>query len=808
MNKSISLFVLFLLLLLTACSQPPSTENVDTVEPLVLPATWVGQSIGTAIGSGDVDANGLYTVNGSGTGITGTADNFYFVRQRPSGTDNNPTLDDGYLVSRINVGASFPQNAKAGIMMRETLNVGSMNAFVGIKKTGTSSYQVIFQTRNSTNGTTSTQATLTTTLPRLVKLERSNNFFRAYYAVDDFTWVQLGSAVQINMTAQTIYLGFAVASSNTTQANAIFTGVLNRRIYYISPTGLDSNSGKTFSQPWKTFPYAIPLLNPGDILVLKDGTYTRGSGGSGPLAIKCSAAGGTAKNGSAVDTSLPITSLKVYDTPITVRAYNKRQALIDTQGAPQGSQASEDDYAVLIKGCSYWVIEGISARNRDIPGNGFSTSVTTNANGFGEVIIVRGETDTLPNATHHIVLRHVLAYWPNRYGNNDAILLDRASDVLVEESEAYAFHRHGFSAYGSNKVTIVRSYANSANQTDRNFTTACIGIEGGCFKPGKSISDLNIYGNADGESHSTPGGDESFVLYGSSNSKVINSIAENLNEGFEAHGTDLGGQNNSFFGNINLNGIYGAAADSRLYNSNVYEPTNTYFKDLVIINPKDTGIILKSIPYNTSNPSSSQTVRFENVTIYGVDYAGGSQAGTNTSNTQGFLLRKNATGPVECSQLSTGICGFYMNKGLLWGNSIAIENTPNDFANFRIENSAFHANGSQSATGSNYVNVTLTTATPASTPPSSFPTTTFTYQSVTYPFLLWSTGTVGGKVRYRYNLDGTLSTTPLWSSSGFVSCGAELPTSSTATGGAFEGIYTSTFGKCKTVHQKLGVTGP
>src|SRR5688572_25486442 len=43
--------------------------------------------------------------------------------------------------------------------------------------------------------------------------------------------------------------------------------------YYLSPSGLDSNSG-AYSSPWKTFGFALPRLRPGDTLILKDGTYT------------------------------------------------------------------------------------------------------------------------------------------------------------------------------------------------------------------------------------------------------------------------------------------------------------------------------------------------------------------------------------------------------------------------------------------------------------------------------------------------------------------------------------------------------
>jgi hypothetical protein len=42
--------------------------------------------------------------------------------------------------------------------------------------------------------------------------------------------------------------------------------------YYLSPSGSDSNSGSE-TQPWKTFGHASETLQPGDTLIIKDGTY-------------------------------------------------------------------------------------------------------------------------------------------------------------------------------------------------------------------------------------------------------------------------------------------------------------------------------------------------------------------------------------------------------------------------------------------------------------------------------------------------------------------------------------------------------
>ena len=42
--------------------------------------------------------------------------------------------------------------------------------------------------------------------------------------------------------------------------------------YYISPSGDDGNDGLSSDYPWKTFSHAIPELDPGDTLIVMDGT--------------------------------------------------------------------------------------------------------------------------------------------------------------------------------------------------------------------------------------------------------------------------------------------------------------------------------------------------------------------------------------------------------------------------------------------------------------------------------------------------------------------------------------------------------
>ncbi len=76
--------------------------------------------------------------------------------------------------------------------------------------------------------------------------------------------------------------------------------------YYISPSGNDSDSGTNSALPWATFIHAMSVLQPGDSLILKDGTYYQ---------------------------SLKITVSGTEANPITFKAENDGQAMVDGEGS-------------------------------------------------------------------------------------------------------------------------------------------------------------------------------------------------------------------------------------------------------------------------------------------------------------------------------------------------------------------------------------------------------------------------------------------------------------------------------------------
>jgi hypothetical protein len=181
---------------------------------------WNNQDIGDATGgsSTPLTSNGLYTgqvhVAGAGTDIWGTADGFQFYYQQLVG--------DGTLIGRLTTmptGGNINPWAKAGLMMRNDLSAGSMNAFVSLDGT----HGQRFSVRTTENGASSRTGNDTTTTPYWFKLTRVANTFTGYSSSDGVTWTQVASPVTIRMN-NTIYAGVGITSCDS---NANITTVFD-----------------------------------------------------------------------------------------------------------------------------------------------------------------------------------------------------------------------------------------------------------------------------------------------------------------------------------------------------------------------------------------------------------------------------------------------------------------------------------------------------------------------------------------------------------------------------------------------------
>lgn len=206
-------------------SVAPSMNDSNSVAFAVtsqpLPTPWLDQDIGEVGLAGSATySTGTFTVNAAGNnGIDlGSSDQMHFVYQTFSG--------NGTLIARV-VTLSGNSTPQAGIMVRETLDVNSANAFAGPQGTTTSSV-VYFYDRPSTGATPTSQnisGGTSLTLPYWVKLVRSGNTFSGYQSPDGVTWTQIGTSQTVTMVPN-IYVGLAVSSRSSTHlATATFDNV-------------------------------------------------------------------------------------------------------------------------------------------------------------------------------------------------------------------------------------------------------------------------------------------------------------------------------------------------------------------------------------------------------------------------------------------------------------------------------------------------------------------------------------------------------------------------------------------------------
>ena len=143
-----------------------------------------------------------YTLTADGTDIWSTTDHFHYGFKQLSGV--------GSIVARVLSVSDTDPWAKAGVMIRDTLDPNSMHAMAVV----TPGQGVSFQYRTSTAGGSEETTQAGITAPLWVKLERRiGGELAASYSTDGSSWTPLGSAVAIGMAGD-VYVGLALTSHN------------------------------------------------------------------------------------------------------------------------------------------------------------------------------------------------------------------------------------------------------------------------------------------------------------------------------------------------------------------------------------------------------------------------------------------------------------------------------------------------------------------------------------------------------------------------------------------------------------------
>jgi hypothetical protein len=160
-------------------------------------------------------ADGSIQMSGAGTDIWNNSDQFRFAYKQLNG--------DGTIVAKVRSLVNTNVWAKAGVMIRGSLDPASTYAFM----TPTPDGRRAFQNRTSFGGGAKTAQSNAgeVTLPLWLKMERKGANFTGYYSLDGKNWIinqpdstspasDSTNPVRIGMTGD-VYIGLAVTSHNS-----------------------------------------------------------------------------------------------------------------------------------------------------------------------------------------------------------------------------------------------------------------------------------------------------------------------------------------------------------------------------------------------------------------------------------------------------------------------------------------------------------------------------------------------------------------------------------------------------------------
>jgi regulation of enolase protein 1 (concanavalin A-like superfamily) len=164
-----------------------------------LPAPWVSADVGAPTLAGSASyASGVFTIEGAGTDIWGTSDQFRFVYQQVSG--------DVEIVARVRSITNQDEWSKAGVMIRATLAANSAHALALVS----AAKGVKFQRRPSTGALSASTSASTASPPAWIKAVRTGNTVTTYWSTTGSSWTTMGSvSLPLGTSA---YVGIAVTS--------------------------------------------------------------------------------------------------------------------------------------------------------------------------------------------------------------------------------------------------------------------------------------------------------------------------------------------------------------------------------------------------------------------------------------------------------------------------------------------------------------------------------------------------------------------------------------------------------------------
>ena len=200
--------------------------NSEVALALTWPRDWTEEGVAElsiwfrglsdSVGSFTEGPAGTYTMTGSGTDIWDNADEFHYAFKTLTGA--------GSIVARVNSVQNTNAWAKAGVMVRETLDPGSKHAFAAI----TPENGVAAQGRDMTDGVSFNDNEAGITAPHWVRLERDlAGNFSVTHSANGTTWAPVAGAIPPNIQmSSNVFIGLALTSHDAAlTCEAVFSSV-------------------------------------------------------------------------------------------------------------------------------------------------------------------------------------------------------------------------------------------------------------------------------------------------------------------------------------------------------------------------------------------------------------------------------------------------------------------------------------------------------------------------------------------------------------------------------------------------------
>ena len=193
-------------------NQQGLSKYSEAVKTLSAPRDWTEEGVTelslwfrgypASVGSFVEGPVGTFTMTGSGADIWNNADEYHYAYKTLSGV--------GSIQARVISMDNTNDWAKAGVMIRETLEPGSVHASMVVTPANGVSFQRRIFTDDVSTSVNST--TLAEAAPYWVKIERDiAGNFTAYSSANGSTWIVLGASENIQMGSN-VYIGLAVTS--------------------------------------------------------------------------------------------------------------------------------------------------------------------------------------------------------------------------------------------------------------------------------------------------------------------------------------------------------------------------------------------------------------------------------------------------------------------------------------------------------------------------------------------------------------------------------------------------------------------